>query len=142
MKQENEKYFIFSFLAVAFIFLTLYSKNVKNDLENERGNFKGITIGYATRIKSYKNSRDLIFYFYKEGKRHVSKIDIRGNYNDVLKKYYKVTFDEKNAENNFLDINRNLEPDSLTLVKAGFTYTKVYDHDFRTDTYKLRHEWK
>lgn len=142
MKKENEKYFVFGFLAIAFIFLTLYAKDVKKDLENERANYKGNTIGYATRIKSYKNHRDLIFYFYKDKKRYVSKIDIRDNYNDILKKYYTVIYDNENPENNYLYIKRNLEPDSITLVKAGFTYTKVYDHDFRTDTYNLRYEWK
>jgi|GEM_PF-2153802 len=142
MNKENEKYLVFGFLIVCFLVLFFYSNHVHKKNQEQIKTYKGETIGYATRIKSYKNSRDLIFYFYKDEKRCLSKIDLKDYNNYLTNKFYKVTFDENNPTNNYLYINKPLKPDSITLIKAGFKFTKVYEHDFRTDTYKLRYEWK
>lgn len=142
MNKKREKYFIFSFIVISMLVIIFYAENKKADLNKAIKAYKGTTIGYATRIKSHKNSRDLIFYFYKDEKRCISKIDLKDYNNYLTNKFYKVTFDQNNPENNYLYINKPLEPDSTTLIKAGFKFTKVYEHDFRTDTYKLRYEWK
>lgn len=142
ISKKNEKYFIFSFIVIAFLAMYFYSNYENKKKQEQIKNYKGKTIGFATRIKSHKNSRDLIFYFYENGKKYLSKVDAK-DYNSYLtNKFYRVTFDENNPKNNFLYINKPLESDSISLVNAGFTYKKIYEHDFKTDTYKLRYEWK
>ena len=142
MNKEKEKYFVFSLIGIAFLAMFFYSNYEKKKRKEEIKNFKGETIGYTTRIKSHKNSRDLIFYFYKNEKKYLSKVDVKDHNNYLTNKFYKATFDEKNPEKNYLYINKPLEPDSISLIEAGFTYNKIYEHHFKTDTYKLRYEWK
>jgi len=142
MKKENEKYYVFGLIALGFLILILYSHH---EFKKEQGlikTYKGITIGYASSFKKYPKSKHLIYYFYVEDKKYLTKIGASDKDKSVLKKYYTVVFDEKNPEKNYLYINKPLEPDSISLIEAGFKYNKVYEHDFKTDTYKLRYEWK
>jgi hypothetical protein len=120
-----------------------FYSNYENKKRKEQiKSYKGETIGLATKIKLHKNGKDLNFYFYNNKKRFLSKIILNKHNNYTINKFYKVTYDKNNPKNNFLHIKTPLEPDSISLVKAGFTYKKIYEHDYRTDTYKLKYEWK
>lgn len=77
MKKEHEKYLVFGFLIIGFLVLFFYSNNIHKKKQEQIKTYKGETIGYATRIESDKSGRDLIFYFYKNEKRYLSKVGLK-----------------------------------------------------------------
>ena len=48
---------------------------------------------------------------------------------NLLNKFYKVKYDINNPGGNYIVLEKELKPDSITLVKAGFTKTKYYIYD-------------
>ena len=62
---------------------------------------------------------------------------------DILNKYYKVKYDLNNPKANYIILDKELKPDSLTLVKAGFSKTKYYIYDSGiTNKYLEKSKWK
>ena len=83
------------------------------------------------------------YYFYVN-KRIVSKVSVGNNTDStVLNKFYKVKYDLNNPEENYIVLEEELEPDSISLVKAGFTKTKYYIYDAGiTCKYIEKSKWK
>ena len=126
--------------AVLFLLLLRYWDDHKYD--DYRKTFKGETIGFATRYKHISKSTYIKYYFYKDGK-ILSSMKVTGNNNLILKKYYKVKYDLNNPKANYIILDKELKPDSLTLVKAGFSKTKYYIYDSGiTNKYLERSKWR
>lgn len=136
------KVIIFFVLVGLFIF-SLYYNN--NEYENYRKSLKGETIALATRIKSSGKGRSLKYYFYS-GKKVISAISIHDYHDDeseLINKFYKVKYNLKDPEENYIILEKELNPDSITLVKAGFTKTKYYIYDVAVSSkYIEKLKWK
>ena len=85
---------------------------------------------YSKIPKYYKNQR----FVSESNENNFSKKD--------LKKFFNVVFDKKNPENSHLYLNEEIQPDSITLTKAGFKYVTYYEHDIPTNTYIKKHKWE
>jgi hypothetical protein len=128
-----------SLLAIIFLFSVFSNKNAKKHDEYDK-NLKGETIGLTTRIRYNRNTSYLRYYFYTN-KRILSEVSIR-DYGRV-NKFYKVKYDLNNPEENYIVLEEELKPDSISLVKAGFTKTKYYIYDAGvTCKYIENSKWK
>ncbi len=67
-------------------------------------------------------------HFYK-GERIVGSMLVPGNNDSRLNKFYEVKYDLENPKANYIVLEKEVKPDSITLVKAGFTRTKYYIYD-------------
>jgi len=140
MKQYNKlKYFIVAF------FISLLSVIVFTECREKRNHeygktFKGETIGLTLRIKKSGKSSFLRYCFYVDNKKILggaAKAD-----HNLVNKFYKVRYDLNNPEKGHFIILRELKPDSITLVKAGFTKTKYYEYDDVKVEYLGKWKWK
>lgn len=146
MKEENKdkfknlkKVIIFTFFLS--IMVLLYYNYKQNQFDQYKETFKGEAIGLTIKFKKAGRSRYLMYCFYLDGK-ILSKRKTAGN-DEILNKFYKVKYDLKNPRANYIYLDRELKPDSLTLVKAGFTWTKYYTYDGgMTSRYLERSKWK
>ncbi len=112
---------------IGLIFLSVFFSNKKGDEYNEyKKTFKGETIALATRIKHAGKTSSLRYYFYTD-KKVLSEVSSRDY--DLVDKFYKVKYDLNNPDENYIVLEEELKPDSITLVKAGFTKTKYYIYD-------------
>lgn len=76
-------------------------------------------------------------------KKIISKISVEKYDPTLLNKFYKVKYDLNKPEENDLILEEELQPDSITLVKAGFTKTKYYFYDAGvTCKYIEKSKWK
>ena len=128
------------FACVLLLLLFKYCDEHKYD--KYRTTFKGETIGFATRFKHYSKSTYLKYYFYKD-KKIVSQILVPGSNRARLNKFYKVKYDLNNPNGNYIILEKVLKPDSITLVKAGFTKIKYYIYDgSKTCKYIEKSKWE
>jgi hypothetical protein len=115
-------------IAILFLLFFLSSKDA-NEYNEHKKTFKGETIGFVTRIDD-KRRRDYLKYYFYSGRKILSEISTRDyNGHDLINKFYKVKYDLNNPEDNYIVLEEELEPDSISLVKAGFTKTKYYFYD-------------
>ena len=127
------------FILIVVILSVLFFRHDSNEYEKYKKTFKGETIGYTTRIKHRKTS-SLRYYFYTN-KKVLSEVSSR-DYN-LVDKFYKVKYDLNNPEENYIVLEEELKPDSISLVKAGFTKTKYYIYDAGvTCKYIEKSKWK
>lgn len=155
MKEEREKKgfklnlkidkqdIIFIIIISLMVILSFFSKDIERERREEILNFNGKTIGTTSSIIEQRHGKNLSYYFYQDNKRYFSNIDVSFNYgtND-LKRYFNVVFDKKNPENSHIYLNEEIQPDSITLTKAGFKYVTYYEHDIPTNTYIKKHKWE
>jgi hypothetical protein len=97
----------------------------------------------TSSIKERRRGKELRYYFYQYNKRFVSKIDVNSNYSENdLNKFYNIVFNEKKPNESHIYLNEEIQPDSITLTKAGFKYVTYYEHDIPTNTYIKKHKWE
>ncbi|WP_428228686.1 hypothetical protein [Flavobacterium sp.] len=125
---------LFFGLIILLIFSLYYEGEYKKPL-------KGETIGLATRIKQGRQST-LRYYFYYDKKRILGSASLTNP--DLVNKFYRVKYDPNNPEKGHaIILNEELQPDSITLVKAGFTKIKYYIYDVGvTCKYIENSKWK
>ncbi|MBK0370624.1 hypothetical protein [Flavobacterium agrisoli] len=145
MKEDKkEKFKNLKIAAIGSIFILFivfyYDYYKKKQFDKYKETFKGETIALTTRITNGKGGL-LRYYFYDSNKKILS--GTRKRYPKFLNKFYRVKYDLKNPKSNYIELENELKPDSLTLVKAGFTYTKYYKYDDGvTSRYLEGFKWK
>ncbi|QOG02692.1 hypothetical protein [Flavobacterium sp. MDT1-60] len=132
-------------LTIVILFILFVSNNA-NKYQRYKETFKGETIGFTTRIEHANKTSSLKYYFYSD-KKVLSEVSTRGYEGDeyeLINKFYKVKYDLNNPEKgHYIILEEELSPDSLTLVKAGFTKTKYYIYDAGvTCKYIEKSKWK
>ena len=139
---KNKKiYFAFVILLIiAFFAINEYNKRQRKE---EIESYKETTIAFTLEIKHYEDSSELKFYFYSNGKLFIGK-QHSSDYFDksVLNRYYVVKHDTQNPKKNYIYLNEEIQPDSITLTKAGFKYVTYYEHDIPTNTYIKKDKWE
>ena len=142
-KEENNKgpkwlgTVVICIIVILFILIVRYNSNEQDEYEKT---FKGETIGLATRIKHSGKTSFLRYYFYTN-KKVLSEVSSRDNH--LVDKFYKIKYDLNKPEENYIVLEQELSPDSLTLVKAGFTKMKYYIYDAGvTCKYIEKSKWK
>ncbi|WP_445711085.1 hypothetical protein [Flavobacterium sp.] len=142
MKNEKVTY-AFGLLLIVFLFvLDFYNKRGKQE-ENEK--YDGKSIAYTKKIFRGENSHSIKFYFYYKNKLYYGKQtleDKEEHRSDIINDYFLVTFDKNNLEKNYIHLDKQIEPDSLTLVKTGFKYKKYYEYDISNNTYIEHYKWQ
>ncbi|MBS7252826.1 hypothetical protein [Flavobacterium branchiicola] len=128
---------------VAIVMLMIFfSRKDPNKTEEDRKSFKGEAVGLTTRFKYGRKVIYLQYYFYLD-KKIISKISVDKYDSTLLNKFYKVKYDLNKPEESDLVLEEELQPDSLTLVKAGFRKTKYYFYDAGvTCKYIEKEKWK
>jgi hypothetical protein len=132
---------------LVFVVIGLFASSIYNDQEKEkyRKSFKGEAIALATRIEHSGEDTSLRYYFYLD-KKIITETDLRdynGSRSELVNKFYKVKYNLNNPEEKYIVLEEELEPDSITLVKAGFTKTKYYIYDAGvTCKYMEKSKWK
>ena len=140
--KENEGKIVFLLIILFFIFIMIFSKFKKEEYNNKIKNYSGKTIGITSSIKNHVKTSDLRYYFYYKNQRLVSESNENNFSKKDLKKFFNVVFDKKNPENSHIYLNEEIQPDSITLTKAGFKYVTYYEHDIPTNTYIKKHKWE
>ncbi|UUF16052.1 MULTISPECIES: hypothetical protein [Flavobacterium] len=126
------------FVAVIMLMI-LFSRNNADESEKYKKTFKGETIGLTTRSNYHRKRRYLRYYFYTNKK---VLAEVSSDYGH-LNKFYKVKYDLDNPEKNYIVLEEELEPDSISLVNAGFTKTKYYIYDAGVTCKYIEHsKWK
>ncbi|KAF2329636.1 hypothetical protein [Flavobacterium ginsenosidimutans] len=133
---------IFLFMIAGLLIYEVY-KNVQQD--DYRKSFKGETIALVTINEGSREDKVLRYYFYTDRK-ILGKIGNRSRHSNLYKeinKFYKVKYDLNKPEENEIFLEEEVKPDSLSLVKAGFTKTKYYEYDNGvTGKYLEKSKWK
>ncbi|TPG39358.1 hypothetical protein [Flavobacterium pectinovorum] len=125
-RKPNWTMVIFFFVLVGLLMYSIYN-NDKQD--NYLKSFKGEAIGLMTRVKDHDEYGYTLQYYFYLDKKIRSVITVKEYDSDVLNKFYKVKYDLNNPEEHYIVLEEELEPDSISLVKAGFTKTKYYIYD-------------
>jgi hypothetical protein len=113
------------FCGIMFLLFFLSHKDADEYNKYEK-TFKGETIGLATRFER-KGKRDYLRYYFYANKKILS--EIYSNDDNLLNKFFRVKYDLNKPEENYIVLEEELKPDSISLVKAGFTKTKYYIYD-------------
>lgn len=122
-------------------FLIIHDCYKKKQFDKYKQTFKGETIGLTTKFKKKSRRRYLQYCFHVNGKIISLTGTLRNE--DVLNKFYKVKYDLDNPVANYIVLDEELRPDSLTLVNAGFTKVKYYIYDGgRTSEYIEKSKWE
>ncbi|OXB05891.1 hypothetical protein [Flavobacterium pectinovorum] len=140
-RDPGKRELIGGIVLLAIIFTVIFFSNKSNnEYKKYEKTFKGETIGFVTRIE-HAGKRDYLKYYYYSGRKILSEVSSRDN--SLVDKFYKVKYDLNNSENNYIVLEEELKPDSITLVKAGFTKTKYYIYDAGvTCKYIEKSKWK
>lgn len=139
--KENEGKIMLT-ITIVFIFLIIIYSNInEKEYYKKIDNYQGKTIGKVYSIKLGKHSY-LKYYFYDNNKKYFSEARYSEYTHDNFEKYYRVIFNEKNPNNSHIYINKEIQPDSIKLIKAGFKYVTYYEHDIPTNTYIKKHKWE
>lgn len=133
------KIFFFSTIVIIFFFVVRNS-NIEHEKFKKR--LTEETIGFATRTEYANKTTHLKYYFYLNGK-ILSETKIDGSDETLTNKFYKVKYNPNDFSENEIVLDEELVPDSITLVKAGFTKTKYYIYDDGvTCKYIEKSKWK
>lgn len=143
MKEEKkEGKFVGITIIVVLIGIIFFAKiKAENNYESKLKECNTSTIGYTNRIVGHGKNRNIRYYFYVNNVKYFDEVEPSWEFGN-LHKFYNVKYDYKNPENNIIFSENQIFPDSLSLVKAGFTYTKSYFYDNVTSNYKEKWEWK
>ncbi|PIF32639.1 hypothetical protein CLU81_3188 [Flavobacterium sp. 9] len=127
------------FCGIMFLLFFLSHKDADEYNKYEK-TFKGETIGLATRFER-KGKIDYLRYYFYANKKILS--EIYSNDDNLVNKFFRVKYDLNNPEKGNYIVLEELKPDSITLVKAGFTKTKYYIYDGGvTCKYIEKSKWK
>jgi hypothetical protein len=142
-KQSNDKFWNLKMAILLSIFLSgsliIYTHFRTTQVDSYKKTFKGESIALTTRIKKDKVSF-LKYYFYSDYKILSS---VKNGNHEFVNKFYKVKYNLKNPKENYIVLDKELKPDSITLVKAGFTKIKYYIYDAGvTSKYMEKSKWK
>lgn len=139
--KNNKIYFAFvTLLIIAFFAINEHNKRQRKE---EIENYKENTIAFTLEIKHYEGSSELKFYFYSNGKLFIGKQHSNDYFDkSLLNRYYVVKHDTQNPRKNYIYLNEEIQPDSITLTRAGFKYVTYYEHDIPTNTYIKKHKWE
>lgn len=144
MKENNiNKNLIGPIFLFAILFLLFFLSNKDaEEYDKYKKTLKGETIGFATRVEKVK--RDYLKYYFYSGRKILSETSIeKYNGDELINKFYKIKYNINNPEENYIVLEEELEPDSISLVKAGFTKIKYYFYDAGvTCKYIERSKWK
>ncbi|MDW8850266.1 hypothetical protein SD960_09205 [Flavobacterium sp. MMLR14_040] len=144
MKENNiNKNLIGPILLFAILFLLFFLSNKDAEqYDKYKKTLKGETIGFATRTEKVK--RDYLKYYFYSGRKILSETSIeKYNGDKLINKFYKIKYNINNPEENYIVLEEELEPDSISLVKAGFTKIKYYFYDAGvTCKYIEKSKWK
>jgi len=144
MKENNiNKNLIGPILLFAILFVLFFLSNKDaEEYDKYKKTLKGETIGFATRTEKVK--RDYLKYYFYSGRKILSETSIeRYNGDELINKFYKIRYNINNPEENYIVLEEELEPDSISLVKAGFTKIKYYFYDAGvTCKYIEKSKWK
>ena len=141
MKSKTNQWKTFLFFGVVGLIMYQIYFGQKNDY---RKSFKGETIALVTINEGSSDDKILRYYFYTNRK-ILRKIGNRSRHNNLyeeINKFYKVKYDLNKPEENEIFLDEELKPDSLALVKAGFTKAKYYEYDNVTAKYLEKSKWK
>jgi hypothetical protein len=139
--KENEGKIVLA-ITIVFIFLILIYSNVnEKEYLKKIDNYQGKTIGKVYSIKLGKH-KHLKFYYYNKSKKYFSEARYSEYTHDNFEKYFRVTFNKKNPSESHIYLNKEIQPDSITLTKASFKYVSYYEHDIPTNTYVKKHKWE
>ena len=134
---------IFIIIISLIVFFSFFSRDIEKEKNEEIIHYEGKIIGMTSSIKERRRGKELRYYFYQYNKRFVSKIDVNSNYSENdLNKFYNIVFNEKKPNESHIYLNEEIQPDSITLTKAGFKYVTYYEHDIPTNTYIKKHKWE
>lgn len=128
------------FLGIFIFFFFLFAQYLRSIEAQKRQSYTGTAVGYSVRIIPAGDESELRYYFYVNRSRYLSEMDTY-EYDD-LHKYFVVRYNEKNPNESTLLLEEELKPDSLTLVNAGFTFTKKYIYDAISSSYKEESKWE
>jgi hypothetical protein len=144
MKENNiNKNLIGPILLFAILFVLFFLSNKDaEEYDKYKKTLKGETIGFATRTEKVK--RDYLKYYFYSGRKILSETSIeKYNGDELINKFYKIRYNINNPEENYIVLEEELEPDSISLVKAGFTKIKYYFYDAGvTCKYIEKSKWK
>jgi hypothetical protein len=112
-------------IAIIFLLFFLSSKDA-NEYNQYKKTFRGETIGFVTRIER-EGKRDYLKYYFYSGRKILS--EVLSEDSGLVNKFYKVKYDLDKPEEHYVVLDEELKPDSISLVKAGFTKTKYYIYD-------------
>ena len=129
-------------IAIITIGLLLYLID-NNQHDDYSKSFKGETIALLTRLKSNDEYGYTLQYYFYTDKKIRSVVFVKKYDNEDFNKFFKVKYDLNNPEENYIVLEEELVPDSILLVKAGFTKTKYYTYDAGvTCKYIEKSKWK
>ena len=131
-------------LGIIFLFVCLaiiYSKINEEEYYKEINNYQNKTIGKVYSIRIGKHSY-LKYYFHYNNKKYFSEAKYSKYSHDNFEKFYFVIFNNNNPDKSHIYLNEEIQPDSITLTKAGFKFVPYYIHDIRSNTYKEKHKWE
>lgn len=124
------------------LLIMFYLHYRQSGIDKYRSTFKGETIGFATMYKHASRITYIKYYFYVN-ERIASKMEVSGGNEDLLDKFYKVKYDLNNPNENCIFLEKELKPDSISLVNAGFKKIKYYVYDGGvTCKYIEKSKWK
>jgi hypothetical protein len=142
--EEKEKNGCVIGITIIVVLLTLLffaNKNANKNYDKKLKDCNATTIAYTYRlVKSGKNS-NVKYYFYVDSIKYSDVTEASWEYENLYK-FYKVKYNVGNPDESIIFCNKELIPDSLSLVKAGFKKKKVYYYDNITSTYKEKTEWQ
>ncbi len=139
--KENEGKIMLTITIVCIFLIIIYSNINEKEYYKKIDNYQGKTIGKVYSIRLGKHSY-LKYYFYDNNKKYFSEARYSEYTDENFEKYYLVIFNEKNPYNSHIYLNKEIQPDSVKLIKAGFKYVTYYEHDIPTNTYIKKHKWE
>ena len=146
MKEDNRMKFknltiVMVIVCILSMIILLYTNYKQNQFDSRKKTFEGEAIALTMKFKKSGKMRYLVYCFYVDGK-ILSKRKVIGG-DEILNKFYKVKYHLNNPRANYIILDKELKPDSLTLVKAGFSKIKYYIYDSGvTNKYLERSKWK
>jgi hypothetical protein len=140
--KENEGKIVSLLILLFIVIIIIFSKFRKEEYNDKIKKYNGKTIGITSSIKSRGKTSDLRYYFYYKNQRYVAESNENKFSKKDLKKFFNVVFDKKNPKNSHIYLNEEIQPDSITLTKAGFKYITYYEYDIPTNTYIKKHKWE
>ena len=139
--KENEGKIMLA-ITIVFIFLIIIYSNInEKEYYKKIDNYQGKTVGKVYSIRLGKHSY-LKYYFYDNNNKYFSEAQYSEYTHDNFEKYYRVIFNEKNPSYSHIYLNKEIQPDSIKLIKAGFKYVIYFEHDIPTNTYLKKHKWE
>ncbi len=142
MEETDKKRNEFVLLILSLCVVYIVGSYIKNIYFKEIESYKSKAIGKTNKIISAgKGTVFFQYYFYYNNKKYTSNSKHNNFDKNNLKKFFLVSFDKQKPENSHIYLENELNPDSITLVKAGFKCITYYEHNISTNSYIEKHKW-